>query len=268
MNKTEMRNPNTTNIDKETTIGMLKLMQAENYNAVKAIEDAMPQIAKACDLITERMKRGGRLIYIGAGTSGRLGVFDAAECPPTYGMPLETVCGIIAGGYERMYDAGEGAEDNSELGINDLKEKMLNPDDTIMGISVAGNAAYVADALAYAKSLGCLTVGLTCNYGSRLEKETDVAIVTDTGAEAITGSTRMKAGSAHKMVLNMVSTGVMIKLGRVYENLMIFFRPVNVKLKQRAINFVKDIMNCDENTAIEFLDKYDWDIKELIDNEK
>lgn len=268
MYKTEMRNQNTTNIDKETTAGMLHLIQEENYNAVKAIEPAIPSIEKACDMITARMKKGGRLIYMGAGTSGRLGIVDASECPPTYGVSSELVSGIIAGGIERMISAGESAEDDGELGISDLSKKQLTPDDTVLGISVAGDAAYVADALAYARSHGCLTIGLTCNKESRLDTETDISILTDTGAEVITGSTRMKAGSAHKMVLNMISTSVMIKLGHVYENMMINLKPLNIKLKNRMVSIVCEILKCDTVKATEFLNKHNWSIQAVVDNEK
>lgn len=265
MQRTESRNEKTMHIDKETTGGMLRLIQDENYNAVKAIEGAMPAIEKACDLIYERMARGGRLIYMGAGTSGRLGVIDAVECPPTYGVSSELISGIIAGGYDRMVTAAEGAEDIGEAGIRDLAAKQPGPDDTVFGISVAGNAAYVADALAYARSLGCLTIGLTCNQGSRLDRESDISIVTDTGAEPITGSTRMKAGSAHKMVLNMISTTVMIKMGNVYQNLMINVKPTNIKLKKRVISIVCDILGCDEDTAVARLEQHNWSIRETVE---
>ena len=267
MLKTEMRNPNTMNIDKESTAGMLRLIQDENYNAVKAIENALPAIEKACDEISERMSRGGRLIYMGAGTSGRLGVIDAAECPPTYGVSAECISGIIAGGYDRLVSAGESAEDSAEAGIADLEKKNLRPEDTVMGISVAGNAAYVADALAFARSKGCLTVGLSSNAESRLDKESDISIITDTGAEVITGSTRMKAGSAHKMVLNMISTCVMIKQGHVYQNMMINLKPSNIKLTQRVISIVSDILECDRKKAEELLEKHDWSIRAVVDNE-
>lgn len=265
MHKTEMRNPKTMHIDRESTQGMLRLIQDENYNAVKAIENAMPAIEKACDEISERMKKGGRLIYMGAGTSGRLGIIDAAECPPTYGVSEDVISGIIAGGFDRLVSAGESAEDSGEAGIRDIKEKNLCPYDTVMGISVAGNAAYVADALEYARSQGCLTVGLTSNEGSRIDKESDISIVTDTGAEVITGSTRMKAGSAHKMVLNMISTCVMIKQGHVYENMMINLKPSNIKLKNRVIGIVCDILKCGREEAEELLEKNNWSIRDAVD---
>jgi N-acetylmuramic acid 6-phosphate etherase len=267
MNKTEMRNKNTIHIDKESTIRMLRLIQDENLNAVRAVEAALPAIEKACDGIYERMKKGGRLIYMGAGTSGRLGVIDAVECPPTYGVSQELISGIIAGGYDRMVTAAENAEDSGENGIRDLSEKNITSLDTVFGISAAGNAAYVAEALKYAREKGALTVGLCCNYGSRLDLESDISIVTDTGTEPITGSTRMKAGSAHKMVLNMISTCVMVKLGHVYENLMINLKPTNIKLRARVISIVQEILGCQEEKAVELLEKHNWSIRAVVDNE-
>ena len=265
MSETEKRNPKTMHIDRADIGEILSLIQEENFNAVAAITPAMPAIEAACERIVEGMKQGGRLIYMGAGTSGRLGVIDAAECPPTYGVSSELVSGIIAGGYDRMVSAGESAEDSGESGIYDLSQKNVGPHDTVLGISVAGNAAYVADALLYAKEQGCFTVGLTSNRGSRLDLESDVSIVTETGAEVVTGSTRMKAGSAHKMVLNMISTCVMIRMGNVYENMMINLRPTNVKLKRRVISIVREIFSCDEASAVAMLDEYDWSIRRLVD---
>lgn len=268
MHKTEMRNPKTKNISRESTRTMLELMQAENRVAVDSIDAALPAIEKACDMIAERMANGGRLIYIGAGTSGRLGVMDAVECPPTYGVSSELISGIIAGGFERMHSAAEGAEDNGENGVRDLAAKELKETDCVLGISAAGNAAYVADALKYAKDLGCLVIGLTCNEDSRLARECDVPIITDTGAEVVAGSTRMKAGSAHKMVLNMISTCVMIKLGNVYENLMINLKPTNIKLKRRVISIICEIFGCNEEKSCEILDKYNWSIKSAVESER
>jgi len=264
MLKTELRNPATMHIDKESTDGIMRLIQDENANAVRAVELALPAIAKAADCIEEGMKQGGRLIYIGAGTSGRLGVLDAVECPPTYGVPHELVVGIIAGGKERMFTAAENAEDKTASAIEDLKAQHLTPEDRVVGISAAGNAAYVADALRYAREQGCKTIGLTCNYGSRLDLESDISIVTDTGPEVITGSTRMKAGSAHKMVMNMLSTCVMIKLGNVYENLMVNLKPSNIKLKERVISIVMEIVKCDRDEAIRHLEDNNWSIKQVI----
>lgn len=265
MKKTEMRNPRTTHIDRASTPEMLAMIQEENYNAVRVIEDAMPNIVRAVDAISERMAEGGRLIYIGAGTSGRLGVIDAAECPPTYGVSPDCISGIIAGGMDRMHSAAEGAEDSGECGISDVKAKKLTKFDTVMGISAAGGAEYVLAALGYARSIGALTVGLTCNADSRLATESDIAIVTDTGAEVITGSTRMKAGSAHKMVLNMISTAVMVKAGHVYENMMINVRPTNEKLRRRVIGIVCEIVGCDEERAVALLEDSGWSIRDAVE---
>ena len=265
MHNTEKRNERTMHIDRASTRDMIALLHNENYNAVRAIDAALPEIERAVDMVAERIAKGGRLIYMGAGTSGRLGVIDAAECPPTYGVPADTVVGIIAGGMDRMYSASEGAEDSGDNGIADLKSKNLTEFDTVMGISVAGNAAYVADALEYARSIGLLTIGLTCNYESRLATEPDVSIVTETGAEAITGSTRMKAGTAHKMVLTMLSTAVMVKLGHVYENMMINLKPSNIKLRRRVISIVCEILKCNEERAVELLEANEWVIRRAVD---
>ena len=265
MHNTEKRNERTMHIDRSSTSEMIALLHNENYNAVRAIDAALPAIERAVDMVAERIAKGGRLIYMGAGTSGRLGVIDAAECPPTYGVPADTVVGIIAGGMDRMYSASEGAEDSGDNGIADLKSKNLTEFDTVMGISAAGNAAYVADALEYARSIGLLTIGLTCNYESRLATEPDVSIVTETGAEAITGSTRMKAGTAHKMVLTMLSTAVMVKLGHVYENMMINLKPSNIKLRRRVISIVCEILKCNEERAVELLEANEWVIRRAVD---
>lgn len=240
MQKTEMRNPNTTNIDKASTADILKMIQAENVNAVNAVGNAIENITKACDAIAESMKKGGRLIYIGAGTSGRTGVIDAVECPPTFGVDSNTVIGIIAGGYDCMVRASEGEEDNGEAGVGDLKAHSVNGNDVVVGVSAAGNAEYVVKALLYAQSIGCTTVGVTSNFGSLIDKTADIPIVTDTGAEVITGSTRMKAGTAQKLVLNMLSTTAMIKMGYVYENLMINLNAKNKKLMLKKLDTLMD----------------------------
>lgn len=264
MLKTEMRNPKTTHIDKMGTIEMLKVIQEENLVAVNAVGDALEDIAKAVDVITNAISNGGRLIYMGAGTSGRTGVIDATECPPTFGVDPNTVVGIIAGGKEAMFKASENQEDNGEYGIRDLKNNNVTSKDVVVGISAAGGADYVIKALEYAKSIGCTTVGVTSNKGTLLDKTADISIVTDTGAEVVTGSTRMKAGTAQKLVLNMLSTCPMIKNGNVYENLMINLNATNIKLVQRMINIVCDIKGCDRETAEELLKKADWNIKKAI----
>ena len=265
MLKTEQRNPNSTHIDKMTSYEMMGVISRENYNAAKAVEDALPQIAEAVEKISERINKGGRLFYIGCGTSGRLGILDASECPPTYGVSPDMVIGLISGGDKAIRNAVENAEDNYEAGQRDIGVYNLTELDSIVGISVAGGAQYVIGALDLAKKNGALTVGLTCNEGCKISQIVDVSIVTDTGAEVITGSTRMKAGTAHKMVLNMISTGIMIKYGRVYENFMIYVKPMNVKLKDRMIRIVSDIANVSYEEAEQRLDANNWEIKDAVE---
>ena len=264
MLKTEQRNPKSTHIDKMSTIEMVRLMSDENYVAVKAVEDACESIAQAVDAIVLSMNGGGRLFYIGAGTSGRLGVLDASECPPTFGVSPELVSGIIAGGYECLVRASEGGEDSFENGVRDVEDR-LRAGDVIVGISAAGGAKYVLGALSRAKELGCVTVGLTSNEDSVLAKDADITIFTDTGAEIITGSTRMKAGTAQKLVLNILSTAAMIKTGKVYENLMINLRPTNEKLRARVISIVREIKGVDEQTATALLEENGWSIRAAVE---
>ena len=218
----------------------------------------------ACDIIAEKLSQGGRLIYIGAGTSGRLGVLDATECPPTFGVPRDMVIGIIAGGEKCMFQAAEREEDNYESGIKDLKDKQLTKNDVVVGISASGNAQYLIGAINYANELGCETVGITSNENTLITKSAKISIITDTGAEVITGSTRMKAGTAQKIILNMLSTVAMIKLGNVYENMMINLRPTNEKLKNRMIRIVTEIIGVNEEEAKKLLEKSDWNIRTAV----
>lgn len=241
MLNTEKRNPRTTHIDTMATAEMLAVMQEEYVKAAQAVEPELPAIAAAVEEISARMQRGGRLFYMGCGTSGRLGVLDAAECPPTYGVEHGLVIGIIAGGDGAIRRAVEGAEDSREAGARDLAAHTPNENDTLIGISVAGGAAYVLGALELAQKTGMLTVALSCNADCPMERIADIAIHPDTGAEVVTGSTRMKAGSAHKMILNMISTAVMVKCGHVYENMMINLRPSNIKLRDRMIRILCEI---------------------------
>ena len=264
MLKTEMRNPDTTNIDRMTTAGMLECIQRENENAVFSVRKALSEIEIACDIIAEKLSQGGRLIYIGAGTSGRLGVLDSSECPPTFGVPRDMVIGIIAGGEKCMFQAAEREEDNYESGIKDLKDKQLTKNDVVVGISASGNAQYIIGALNYANELGCETIGITSNEDTLITKSAKISIITDTGAEVITGSTRMKAGTAQKIILNMLSTVAMIKLGNVYENMMINLRPTNEKLKRRMIRIVTEITGESEEEAIKLLEQSDWDIRTAV----
>ena len=262
--KTEMRNPNTKNIDRMSTSQMLECIQRENENAVLSVRQALDKIEIACDVIAEKLSKDGRLIYVGAGTSGRLGVLDASECPPTFGVPRSMVVGIIAGGEKCMFQAAEGEEDNYKSGINDLKDKQLTKNDVVVGISAAGNAQYVIGALDYANELGCETIGITSNEDTLITKSAKISIITDTGAEVITGSTRMKAGTAQKIILNMLSTVAMIKLGNVYENMMINLRPTNDKLTLRMIRIVTEIASVSAEEAKKLLEESNWNIRAAV----
>ena len=261
MLKTEMRNPKTTHIDRMTTAEMVRIIQDENINAVMSIEKALCSIEMAIDAIAERMAKGGRLFYIGCGTSGRLGVLDASECPPTYGVPHDLVVGIIAGGDGAIRKAVECAEDNYEVGYRDVSAYNITELDSIIGISVAGGAQYVLGAFAKAREIGSLIISLSSNENTPIERVADIGIVTDTGAEVITGSTRMKAGSAHKMVLNMISTAVMIKLGHVYENMMINLRPSNVKLRDRMIRILCEITKLSYDECEKILEENEFNLR-------
>lgn len=267
MLKTEMRNEKSMHLDKMETIDMLKLMNEENRNSVDAVERALGQVAKAVDAIAASMEQGGKLVYIGAGTSGRLAIQDAAECPPTFGVSSEIVQGIIAGGPERVFKAGENAEDIYENGVKDV-ENVLKPGDVLVGISAAGGAKYVLGAMAKAKEIGCTTVALSSNEGSPICLAADIPICCDTGAEVLTGSTRLKAGNTQKFVLNMLSTCAMVKTGKVYENLMINLKPSNEKLRGRVVRITSQILACDEDKAAELLEKHNWSIRETVENEK
>lgn len=265
MLKTEMRNPRTLHIDRMTTAEMMAVMQEENERAAAAIRTELAAIGAAVDAIAERMREGGRLFYVGCGTSGRLGVLDAAECPPTYGVPHGLVVGLIAGGDSALRRAAEGAEDSFEGGEGDLAAYAPTERDTVIGISVAGGAAYVLGAFSVATRCGALKIALSSNVGTPIEAAADIAIHPDTGEEVITGSTRMKAGSAHKMILNMISTAVMVKLGHVAENLMINLRPTNKKLRRRMIGIVSELAGATEETAEAALLACDFDIRAAVD---
>lgn len=267
MLRTELRNENSTHIDQMTSLEMVQLMNKENMNSVLAVEAALPQVALAVDAAAKAIGNGGKLVYIGAGTSGRLGVLDASECPPTFGVDHETVQGIIAGGPERMFKAGENAEDVYENGVADV-EKVLKAGDVLVGISAAGGAKYVIGALEKAKEMGCTTVSVSSNPDTAIEKVADIAIVCDTGPEVVTGSTRLKAGNSQKFVLNMLSTCAMIKTGKVYENLMVNLKPSNEKLKGRVIRITAAILDCTEEEAIPLLEKNDWNIRKTVEGAK
>lgn len=258
---TESRNQNTLNIDKVSTLEMVKMINEEDKKVANAIEIELPQIAEAIDGIVERMQKGGRLIYIGAGTSGRLGILDASECPPTYGVSEELVQGLIAGGQEAIFRAKEGAEDSKELAVEDLKNKRLNENDTVVGIAASGRTPYVIGGLEYANKIGALTVSVTCNADSQVAKEAKIAISPVVGAEVVTGSTRLKSGTAQKLVLNMLSTGSMIKMGKVYGNLMVDVKATNEKLVERSKKIVCEATGVSFKEAETILTETDFDVK-------
>ncbi len=265
MLKTEQRNPETTHIDRMTAEQMVAVMQKENLRAVQAVDSERRAIADVIDRVAARMRQGGRLFYVGCGTSGRLGVLDASECPPTYGVEHGVVVGIIAGGDGALRRAVEGAEDDRAAGYRDLAAYELGPLDTVVGISVAGGAAYVLGALEKAGEVRALRVALSCNAGCPIEQMADIRIHPDTGAEVITGSTRMKAGSAHKMILNMISTGVMVKLGYVYQNMMIHLRPSNIKLRDRMIRILVEITSLSYQQAETVLEENGFSLRAALD---
>lgn len=247
--QTELRNPRTMHIDRMDTLDMLRCIHAEDLQAVEAVGTVLPQIAPVIDRIAAGMAQGGRLIYTGCGTSGRLGVLDASECPPTYGVEPGLVIGVIAGGDHALRNAIEGAEDSRPAGRAALEPLELQSQDVVVGLSAAGGAAFVLGCVEYARERGCATVAITCNPDTPLQAACDYAIVPLTGPEAVTGSTRMKAGTAQKLILNMLSTCAMIRTGRVKENLMINVRPTNVKLHARAIRILRQIHGCTEEQA-------------------
>ncbi len=266
MLRTEMRNEKTIHIDTMTTEQMLGVMQEENLNAVEAVGAEINNIQTAVDGIFQRMKNGGRLLYVGCGTSGRIGVIDAAECPPTYGVSPDLVVGIIAGGDKALRCASEGAEDSFESGYQELKKYQLTEKDSVVGISAAGGAAYVLGAFSAAKEAGAFTVAITSNAGSPMTEAAMVSICPDTGAEVVTGSTRMKAGTSQKLILNMISTSVMIKLGHVYENFMINLRPTNIKLRKRMIYITSEIADVSFEEAEKLLEGNDFNIRKAVES--
>jgi N-acetylmuramic acid 6-phosphate etherase len=250
---TETRHPDTAKIDQLSTLEMLEVINAADRSVADAVHAELPRIAQAVDGIAERMEKGGRLFYTGAGTSGRLGVLDASECPPTFNVDPGLVVGLIAGGDYALRHSIEGAEDDPQQGEEDLKEHHLAAGDTLVGIAASGRTPYVTGGLAYANQLGALTVGLSCVPGSEVERQARIAITPAVGPEVITGSTRLRAGTATKLVLNMLSTGAMIRTGMVYGNLMVNVQPTNEKLKDRAIRIIAAATGVDEDQAAALL---------------
>lgn len=246
---TEGRNPASQNIDELSTEAMLRVINDEDKKVALAVEAIVPQIAEVVDAICAAFKAGGRLIYCGAGTSGRLGILDASECPPTFGTPRSQVVGLIAGGHTAILQAVENAEDNREQGAQDLVDINFSRDDLLVGIAASGRTPYVIGALEYANGLGATTAALTCNPNSAMAQIARIALTPVVGPEVVTGSSRMKAGTAQKLVLNMLTTGAMIRSGKVYGNLMVDVEATNQKLVQRQVNIVMQATDCDEATA-------------------
>lgn len=261
---TEAVNPFTKNLDQCSTEEMCRLLNKEDREVPRAVEKEIPQIARAVDLLAESLAAGGHMIYVGAGTSGRLGVLDASECPPTYGTSPELVQGYIAGGDIALRTAVEGSEDDQEAGARLLHEKGITSKDVVIGITASGSAPFVIGALEEARSLGCKTVGVVNNAQAKLRSCTDVCIAPVVGPEAVVGSTRMKSGTAQKLVLNMLTTCTMVKLGKVYGNLMVDLKASNRKLRDRAVRIVCQVAGTSGEESQRALDQADGSAKLAI----
>ncbi|QFK71376.1 N-acetylmuramic acid 6-phosphate etherase [Pradoshia sp. D12] len=258
---TESRNDRSMQIDTSSPMEILRIMNEEDQKVAAAVQEVLPDVEIAVHFAVSSFQNGGRLIYMGAGTSGRLGVLDAVECPPTFSTKPEMVLGIIAGGESAFIKAVEGAEDRPEDGEKDLKDITLTENDTVIGIAASGRTPYVIGALRYARSAGAKTVALSCNKQARISEEADHAIEVVVGPEVLTGSTRLKSATAHKMILNMISTSSMVLLGKAYENLMIDVHVSNEKLKERAIGIISKITGVSYETARQTLEDADHQVK-------
>lgn len=261
---TESRNPDTMNLDEMTPLEIAAVMNKEDEKAVKAVEEVLPQVATAIEWAAESLNAGGRIIYIGAGTSGRLGVLDAVECPPTFGVPREMVVGLIAGGEKAFVEAVEGAEDSENLCEEDLKTAGLTSKDIVIGLAASGRTPYVIYGLDYANKMGCRTAAIACNKGSDIGKTAQLAIEPVTGPEVLTGSTRLKAGTAQKMILNMISTGSMVGIGKAYENLMVDVKQSNEKLVVRSQNILMTATGCSREEAERVLSQAEGHVKTAV----
>ncbi len=259
---TEYRNENTKNIDILSTVEMVRKMNEEDKLVALAVEEETEHIAEAIDLIAKQFLKGGKLFYFGAGTSGRLGVLDASECPPTFSVSPDMVQGIIAGGDKAFRTAVEGAEDNFDLGYEDAN--VLTEEDVAVVISASGNPKYIQGVLQRAEDVNCKTIGITCNSKGKIAEDAGLVICAEVGPEVIAGSSRLKAGTATKMILNMLTTGSMIKIGKTYENFMIDLKATNEKLKDRAIRIVAEIAKTQHSVALSTLLKCNWEIKTAI----
>ncbi|MCQ8211468.1 N-acetylmuramic acid 6-phosphate etherase [Cetobacterium somerae] len=261
---TETRNLKSMNMDSMSIKEVLILINEEDKKVPESIQEVIPEIEKAVKLIIEAFNNNGRLVYMGAGTSGRLGVLDAVECPPTFGVDKTKVMGLIAGGEKAFVEAQEGAEDSKELAIEELNEIDLRSNDIVCGIAASGRTPYVIGGIEYAKKIGCKTIAIACNKKSKIGEIADVAIEVEVGPEVLTGSTRMKAGTAQKLILNMISTASMTGIGKVYENLMVDLKITNIKLRERAKNNIMQITGCSYEVAQEALEKASNQVKVAI----
>jgi N-acetylmuramic acid 6-phosphate etherase len=250
---TEQRNPASDGIDARSTLDVVRIINDEDRKVAESVAEELPHIARAVDAIVERFQRGGRLFYIGAGTSGRLGVLDASECKPTYNVPFDMVQGIIAGGERALTHATEASEDDPAAGARDLLDRGFGPGDALVGIAASGRTPYVLGAVAKARELGAVTIGVSCTPDSELSRAVEIAIAPLPGPEIVTGSTRMKAGTATKLVLNTLTTAAMIRMGHVFGNLMVNMQPTNHKLRARAVRIVAQAAGVDESRAAELL---------------
>ena len=261
---TEKVNPSSTEIDRMSSLEIVQAMNAEDMRVAQAVNLVLPQIALSIEKIVARLRRNGRLIYIGAGTSGRLGALDASECPPTFNIPPDMIISCIAGGQQALGKAHEDLEDCWEAGRNDLISLEISEADVVIGITASGRTPYVRGAMIYARERGALTIGLACNANAPLEKEVEIMITLVVGPEVISGSTRLKAGTAQKMVLNMLSTGTMIRLGKTFGNLMVDVQATNHKLQQRALSIVQHATGLDQDAARTLLENSGGEVKTAI----
>jgi len=263
---TEQDNPRSENLSSLSAFEIVELMNDEDATVAAAVKSVLAEVARAVDGIVDRLRNGGRLFYIGTGTSGRLGVLDASECPPTFGVPPELVQGVIAGGYDACYRAVEASEDDGQASSTDLQQRGFTERDALVGIAASGRTPYTVGAVAYARSLGALTIGLTCVPGSPITEAAELSIVPVVGPEIVTGSSRLKAGTAQKMVLNMLSTATMVRLGYVTGNRMSNLQPRNIKLRERAVRIVMAETGLDQEAATQVLEKSGWNVRKAIDS--
>ena len=254
---TESRNPSTMDLDTMSALQIVTVMNREDEKVPQAIARCLPQIARCAELVAQTLRHGGRIVYMGAGTSGRLGLLDAVECPPTFGVPYDTVIGLVAGGATAFTRPIEDAEDKPDEGVKDLQTIALTGNDMVIGIAASGRTPYVLGGLAYAKELGCCTAAIVCNEHSPMAAAAELAIEVSPGPECLTGSTRLKAGTCQKLILNMISTAAMVRCGKAYSNLMVDVDPCNEKLVVRARKIVMEATGCDEQTATTALSQAD-----------